>query len=114
MEMTIEEFRTASEKRKKMEGRKPAPYTEEQKKFAVQFATEQLETGMTKAAVAKSLGISDMTIRKWLDPEQKRFRRVQVVDGAAKQSSLVVVMPNGIRVEGLDLNGAVSLLRSLR
>lgn len=114
MEMTIEEFRKASEQRKKSEGRKPAPYSDSQKKFAVQYARKQLDGGMSRAAVAKSLGVSDVTISKWLDPEQKKFRRVKVKDGSVTKGSLAVVMPNGIRVEGLDLDGAVSLLSSLR
>jgi len=114
MEMTLEKFQKESQKRKIEKGRRPKPYLDEQRSFAVAYAREAVAEGISKSEIVRRLGISEGTLSKWMNPEQfkqKGFRRVAVRKGTA--GSISVVTAAGHRVEGLDLDSAVTLLKLL-
>lgn len=117
MEMTLEEFQEASKKRKKVAGRRPAPYGAEQRGFAVEYARRELKRGVSRSAVLRALGISDGTLSKWLPPKTKSagkgFRRVLLKTETKADGELTVVTPRGFRVEGLSVESAVRLLSAL-
>ncbi len=115
MELTLEDFQEASRKRVIAPGRKPKPYSVEQRAFAVDYAQQEMAKGTSKSAVLQALGISYGALSKWQSPEkesEKGFRRVSV-----KASDVVgqvnVVTPSGYRVEGLSLESLATLLKKL-
>jgi transposase len=117
MTMTLEEFQAAANKRKTAKGRKPVPYTEEQRKFAVAFARKALEAGTRKSEILKKLGITTGTLESWMVPEKvevrRKFRRVRLTPDRKGSGSLTLVTPRGYRVEGLGLAEAAELLRAI-
>ena len=110
MEITLEEFQEAAKERKIAPGCKPHPYTAKQREFVLDYARRELGAGSSRAAISRTLGISDGTLTKWLSPEKtatrKEFRRVQVKRELHADGDLVLVTPGGYRVEGLDLPSA--------
>lgn len=70
--------------------------------------------------IAKALGVTTLTLGRWLEKETgdsaPRFREV-VVESAKKDvdesQGLTMIMPSGVRIEGLDLSGVVKLSRML-
>jgi hypothetical protein len=69
------------------------------------------------ASVARALGVPARTLGLWRRRARRRsFRRVTVTAApapAAPASPPVLVTPHGVRVEGLDLAGLVTVLRAL-
>lgn len=64
-------------------------------------------------AVAISLGVAPISLRRWAD--DRRFRPVQVVaDGAPVAARVVVIVGGDVRVEGLDVETAAQLVARLR
>jgi transposase-like protein len=94
-------------------------YPRELREEAVACARESLRSGKRVEAVAADLGVSGVTLARWL-ARSPGVRRVEVVAeptaGAMPQAakSLVLVTPQGYRVEGLDLGMMAVLLESLR
>ena len=83
--------------------------------------------GLSRADIARALDISDKTLQRWIRegetttrrgeslPEPIPLRPVMVEPRSvpAPRDQLVVVSPTGYVVEGLDLDGVVTLLRKL-
>ena len=68
------------------------------------------------ARVAADLGVSAMSLQRWLEQDEPvRFRPVEVEPGFAEVPTrgLVLITPRGYRVEGLEAGSLVSLLRVL-
>ncbi len=68
---------------------------------------------MSLAAVASDLGVSVMSLTKWLRDARPApsFLPVRIAETASPTLSLVT--PSGYRVEGLTPEGIVALLRIL-
>ncbi len=115
MEMDITRFREESEKRKKTSAGKPLPYTEEQRLFAVVYAKDRMGKGESRISVGKALGISDATLTKWMQPHSGGLRRVQVSkeEASTAGATISIIMPDGIRVEGLGVESAIGILRGI-
>ena len=117
MEITLEKFQAASRERRVAPGRRPQPYSDEQRKFVVAYAKRAIEAGTSKKEILTTLGISDGTLSKWMDPEEssmpRRFRRVQLKKETDEKGKLTLVTPSGYRIEGLSLDSAVALLSAL-
>lgn len=64
-------------------------------------------------SLAKSLGMAPQTLSRIASENGAPLVPVRVVAAPALRSSLVVRGPNGIVVEGLDLDGVVMLIRAL-
>jgi len=75
--------------------------------------------GQSLAQVARAVGISFPTLAAWLEgPGRPDLRPVAVVrepeSGPMRQSSVVLVTPQGFRIEGLDGDALVAVLRALQ
>jgi hypothetical protein len=83
------------------------------------LARERLAEGVAVARIAHDLGLRPRTLGLWLGRKPvPRLRRVRVAAEPAPGEGtaitpLVLVMPTGVRIEGLDLDGIVRLLRSM-
>jgi len=66
MEMTAEKFRAEALRRRGARRRGAAPYSAEQRAFAVAYARSELSQGRSVSGSAAALGISDPSLREWL------------------------------------------------
>ncbi len=101
-------------------------YAPEVKAAAVAYARGQQAEGRGLASVADELGLSDQTLRTWLDQAEASAKtgavlRPVVVKPSpapearpAEQCRPTLVTPDGFRVEGLSLEQLGTLLRDLR
>jgi hypothetical protein len=73
--------------------------------------------GIAVARIARDLGLCTQTLTRWLQTSPRpTLRPVRVLAEprpTAPPSSLVLVAPGGFRVEGLDTDALVQILRSL-
>jgi len=118
MDVTIDDFRRESRKRKRNRRRGSASYPVELRRFAVEYAAGEIADGGSVSRSAKDLGVSEVTLAKWMqatetDDGPGEFREVVVEEPEVTTGGLVVVTPSGFRVEGLDLAGAAALLRAI-
>jgi len=94
-------------------------YTPDLRRRAVGIARQRRRAGVAVAATARDLGLRPDALRLWLQtpPTRPRLRRVAVSatpEPVAPTSGLsVLVTPQGVRVDGLDLATLVTLLRGL-
>ncbi len=70
------------------------------------------------AHLARALGVSEPTLTKWLRPPALPVLRPVAVAAASTPERSVVarpvlVTPQGVRVEGLDCDGLIVVLRAL-
>jgi len=85
---------------------------------AVALARPRLATGAPFVRVARELGLQTKSLARWLQGRPApRLRPVAVRPDPAPPSALaasvVLVTPHGCRVEGLDRDGLVAVLRAL-
>lgn len=92
---------------------------------AARYAEAQIQRGRRLHEVARELGISRSGLARWLRRGEGRIRPVRVIESplpppspAPAESSgaegLVLVTPDGYRLEGLDSAAAVEILRGLQ
>ncbi len=83
----------------------------------VSWATKLQSAGHGIADIAGTIGLSESALRRWLAPSDSsgKLRRVRVEKGGSLPGlqSLVMVTPAGYRLEGLNLDQAVEVLRRL-
>lgn len=119
MEMTVDKFRAEAVRRRGERRRGAAPYSTEERAFAVAYARTGLSQGRSVTASASLLGISDPSLREWLvratAAPGTALRRVVVKSTPASPSmppgGLTLISPAGYRVRGLDVMSAAALLR---
>ena len=90
---------------------------------AVSVARARVVEGVPVARIARELGLRTQTLSLWLRRERlPKLRAVRVerdphsaapVALATPELRPVVVTPSGVRIEGLDLDGVVRVVRSL-
>ena len=82
------------------------------------YAARRREQGAPWAVIARETGLDVRKLQRW----QSRIRRsasvpvlrpVEVQPAAEPRAALTVVVPSGVRVEGLGLEQATQLLRLL-
>lgn len=85
------------------------------------YAERAAAAGRTRAEVADALGLAPVTLARWGQPARAAapaFRPVVVapepVRTALAGGGVAVVLPGGVRVEGLSVEQAVELCRRLR
>ena len=111
----------ASENRRKPTGTRYSPAFRAE---VVIHARDQVRAGVAVSRIARDLGLRPKTLTLWMrDTRVSKLRAVRVEhDGrpvsataavAAAERRLVVVTPSGVRVEGLDVDGVVQVLRLL-
>jgi transposase-like protein len=119
MSVTIDQFRRESARRKRGRRRGSAAYPVELRRFAVDHADAIIGEGGSVSGAARELGVSEATLAKWMeaagtiDDDAGGFREVVVERQEAAAGAVAVVTPSGLRVEGLDLAGAIALVRAL-
>ena len=82
----------------------------------VTLARARLGHGQPLAQIAQAVGISMPTLGAWLARPRPGLRPVVVMSGAepARRAGVVLVTPQGFRVEGLDGDALVAVLRALQ
>jgi hypothetical protein len=94
-------------------------YPGEVRAEVVTLARAGRAAGRSLSSLARAVGLSVPTLTGWLRrPGPGRLRRVTVAPSpspalGAPARPLVLVTPQGVRVEGLDLAALVTLLRRL-
>ena len=105
-------------------------YPEALRRSTVTYARERVDAGATVESVAHALGLAGQTLSYWLrsvepDPatDPPAMRAVSVVPAPRHDeeppapplspASPVVITPQGLRIEGLDVAGISDLLRRL-
>ena len=89
-------------------------YSPALRQLALEYARTAEVGGRTRRQVAESLGLSEVTLCRW-----QRARATAapvhevVVVGAEAKASVVLVMPSGVRVEGLTVRELVTVLGAL-
>jgi AraC-like DNA-binding protein len=78
------------------------------------YARRQMADGWARSAVAKELGVSDPTLTRLLRQQTSPgLLPVRVMDELADSGPVVVRLPGGLVVEGLDVQGLIALIRGL-
>lgn len=101
------------------------PFPDRLRREVVQYARAAMSEGESIEGVARDLGISAMSVKRWFERIGSRYsgaaelRRVEIVPDRREAgmvlaaAPLVVHGPSGLRIEGLTLPGLVQLLRAL-
>ena len=88
----------------------PVPLREK----VVAFTRERRQAGVSVEKIAQELGLSASGLSRWLNAGEPRLRPVRITEAPSKSSdSLVLVTPEGYRLEGLGPASAADLLRRL-
>ena len=89
----------------------PEPLREE----IVKFARQRQGAGLSVLKIADELGLSTSGLSRWLNAGKSKLRPVRVAETlpVLASSPLVLVTPDGYRLEGLNTASAVDLLRRL-
>jgi hypothetical protein len=82
------------------------------------FARRRHRQGADVTAIAREVGVAPWTLALWLRRPVARVRAVDVVPDTVpalveRGIGPVLITPRGFRVEGLDRDGLVALLRAL-
>ena len=90
---------------------------EELRAEVIRYAEERRRSGDGVRKIARSLGVSPESIRRWTTPGTIKRTRALVPVVVREQDegvkALTVVAPGGYRVEGLTVSSAAALLREL-
>jgi hypothetical protein len=90
--------------------RYPAPFQH----AVVTLARTRMGHGQSLAQIARDVGVSFPTLGAWLGrPARPVLKPVAVVPETEPSSRVVLVTPQGFRVEGLDHDVLVAVLRAL-
>ena len=79
------------------------------------YARERQAGGASLEEIAAEVGLTRETIRNWLRSAKadRELVPVAIVPEIVEGAAIVVVSPQGYRVEGLDVAGVATLLRML-
>ena len=116
MDEQARRFREIARQENKGKPRRGFRYSRELRRVAVEYARARQADGASRAAVARALGVGEISLTRWLRASPtSRFRRVEVARGQAewRSANLVLATPAGFRVEGLDVAMLVAVLRAL-
>ncbi len=97
---------------RKRGGRLPEPLRRE----IAAYARQRRSAGIRLSDIARETGVSEESVRRWsATPESRRraFVPVRVRAEASAGNGIIIHTAQGHRVTGLDLAGAVRLLRHL-
>ncbi len=110
MESEIRKLRAALARRESGRGRRFAP---ELRRQICGVGRRRRDDGTSWSGIGTALGLPTATVRRLCERDAPGFARVEVVADAVTVGGLVVVTPSGFRIEGLDANGAATLIRQL-
>ena len=115
MEIAVRRFRARV--RQLTRGRAPQAvrYPVAVRAGAVALGRARLQQGHAVSRVARELGISEPTLAGWLRTRRPCVRPVAVVAEPAptRDVRVVLITAHGVRVEGLDRDTLIAVLRAL-
>lgn len=93
-------------------------YPPSARQMATEYFRRRRAAGVAISEISRELGVKRHTLVGWtlaseVPAKVSRFLPVNVVADAHAVSTIVVLGPGGVRVEGLDLAGVAELLRRL-
>ena len=92
-------------------------YPEDLVNAAVAYVTARRAKGITLRAAAREIELSWRTVEHWLHhrrpAREATLRRVTIAPPLRAAPAVTVVTPQGVRVEGLDVEQAAELLKRL-
>jgi len=113
-------FREAASRANEGRDRTGWRYPAALRRLAVEYCHACRRTHQSFSEIAEALGISTVTLGRWLDTESEsspsRFREVVVepLQPSPTSPALTVVLPSGLRVEGLGLSQVIELSQALQ
>jgi hypothetical protein len=110
MDSEIRKLRAALARRESGRGRRFSP---ELRRRISDVGRRRRSEGASWAGIGVELGLPTATVRRLCDGDAPGFARVEIVGEAATGAGLILVTPSGFRVEGLDAQGAATLIRQL-
>ena len=119
MDPEIRQFRHAATLHTRGKTGTAIRYTPELRRRAVALARVHLAGGQSLMATARMLGLRSRTLTLWLRREPRSFRQVKLTVPAsppapeAPSGRVVLITPQGFRVEGLDPGDVATVVRSL-
>ncbi len=91
---------------------------DEVRTVVLEYAGEARSTGQTWSEIGEAVGLSETVLQRWsrAGRRKSRLRPVVVTQAAssAKNSNMVLTTASGERLEGLDVEDAIRVLRGLR
>lgn len=92
-------------------------YSPELRKRAIDFVMKRRAEGVSLRNAAGMLGVNVNSISRWMKPKKDvPLKPVRVVEEQRTSSGcekLVLVTPQGFRIEGLDIKSLAALLQAL-
>ena len=115
MDAAIHQLRSAAQQLTRGKAPSGVRYPAAFRTTAVALARPRLATGVPLLRIARELGLPRKSLARWLERRPTpRLRPVAVrPDPAPPAARAVLVTPHGWRVEGLDRDGLVAVLRAL-
>ena|SRR5215510_368739 len=117
MDIAIRRLRTAAEQLAHGKVSRAIRYPPPFRTAAVRVARAHRAQGLAVAALAHELGVTAPTLTRWLEgPSGPRMRPVTIAPAAATESPCgrpVLITAQGVRVEGLDRDTLIAVLRAL-
>ena len=117
MDEEIRRLRTEAQRLARGKPPSQVRYPDAYRRAAVAVARRRPERGGSVAHLARALGVSEPTLTKWLRPPAPPVLRPVTVAAPTPERSAVarpvLVTPHGVRVEGLDRDGLIIVLRAL-
>jgi hypothetical protein len=88
------------------------------REIVLEYAREQRAAGVSWREIAMAVGLSSTVIKRWASIEKRPSKKVVPVAVRDDHSpngnhALALVMPTGIRLEGLTANEAAEILKTL-
>lgn len=90
-------------------------YSRQEREAIVEQVRRLRSDGMAMSGVVAEVGVSQMTLAKWLRESNPAPAFLPVVVGSASSASaaLALVTPSGYRIEGLTMDALLALLGRL-
>jgi transposase-like protein len=116
MDEELTRFRAAAARENRGRGRMGRRYSAALRAQAVGYSARRRQEGEALPEVATALGIAPWSLQRWA--RASRLRPVQIapppVAPRVVTSLVIVLAPDGVRIEGLDVETAAQLVARLR
>lgn len=117
----LKEFLSWSESQRRVNKAGWIRFPEERRRWAATYARRRMEAGATFREVLRLLAISEPTLRRWMAASETEttdstrvLAPVVIADiQRAQRPALAVMTRGGLRIEGLDIESTVELVRRL-
>ena len=119
MDQALAEFRDAAARENRGRRGLQRRYSPDLQQQAVEYWRRRRQAGDPVRAIAAALGVAEWSLQRWIraSKTRPRFEAVQVIAPAPARpvmNLVIQVTAEGPRIEGLDVETAVQLLRLLR